>query len=95
MVSSCDHFNVGFPNCGDEVRCQGEYGERGSTRTLKATSNHCSYANCKTDLSLDKVLQLDADTFITSVACSPLENLAFWFFQTVDIWNAREEPTPN
>jgi len=93
MVPSCDHLNVGFPNCGDAVRCEGEYSESGSTRTLRATSDHCAYVTFKTGLSLDQVLQLDADTFLTPGTCSRQDNLGFWFFQTVGTGVAEEEPT--
>lgn len=93
MVPSCDHAMVGYPNCGEAARCQGEYEATGSTRTLKATSDKCAYVTFKTSLTLDQVLQMDADAFITSSTCSQYDNLAFWFFQTIPVGDALEEPT--
>jgi hypothetical protein len=93
MRPSCDHLNVGFPNCGELARCEGEYGESGSTRFLRASSEKCAYVTFKTSLSLRQVLQLDADAFITPGTCNHLDNLAFWFFQTLPEGDALEEPT--
>uniref|UniRef100_A0A7S2P8Z2 Uncharacterized protein n=1 Tax=Zooxanthella nutricula TaxID=1333877 RepID=A0A7S2P8Z2_9DINO len=92
MEPSCDHINVGGPNCGANARCAGEYAVAGSTRTLKATSAHCAYVTFKTGLSLGDVLQMDADVFITAGTCHKLDNLAFWFFQTSDRGDPLEEP---
>jgi len=92
MEPSCDHVNVGFPNCGDAARCEGEHIKSGSTRTLRATSDKCSYVTFKTDLTLDQVLQLDAEAFIAPGTCSRQDNLAFWFFQTIDTGDALVEP---
>jgi len=93
MEASCDHLNVGSPNCGDDARCKGEFSKSGSTHILNATSEHCAYVTFKTGLSLSDVLQLDADTFITPGTCSRLDNLGFWFFQTVDRGAVLEQPT--
>jgi len=93
MEPSCDHANVGAPNCGEAARCHGEYGVEGTARTLTATSDSCAYVTFKTSLTLDRVLQMDADAFISPGTCSQYDNLAFWFFQTIDDGDALEEPT--
>lgn len=92
MEPSCDDHNVGFPNCGDYTRCEGEYIVNGSTRSLRATSQSCGYVTFRTELSLQDVLQLDADLYIAEHTCSERDNIAFWFFQTAEKGDAIEEP---
>jgi len=93
MTPSCDYVNVGHPNCGDAAKCESEYTVSGGTRMLKATSESCAFVTFRTELSLSDVLQLDADVFITDGTCGQLDNLAFWFFQTVEGGNPEEELT--
>lgn len=91
MWPMCDRANVGFPNCGDAARCEGEYSVDGTTRTLRATSQSCAYVTFKTGLSLKDVVQLDADVYISKGTCSKQDNLAFWFFQTAEKGDAISE----
>lgn len=93
MTPFCDRTNVGFPNCGDAARCEGEYSVDGATRTLRATTDKCAYVTFRTGLSLMDVLQLDAELFITERTCNKYDNLAFWFFQTVEHGDAWQQPT--
>lgn len=92
MEPSCDSKNVGFPNCGEAAKCDGEYSVDGPTRTLRASSDNCAYVTFRTDLSLRDVLQLDADVFVEANTCRRYDNLAFWFFQTVESGDALEKP---
>jgi hypothetical protein len=93
MEPFCDHANVGYPNCGNAARCAGEYHVNGSSRILRATSEACAYVTFKTGLSLKDVLQLDAEVFISAHTCNKLDNMAFWFFQTVEQGDAWLQPT--
>lgn len=93
MEPFCDRANVGFPNCGAAARCEGEYSVDGPTLTLQATTDACAYVTFKTGLSLLDVLQLNADVFISSHTCHKYDNMAFWFFQTVEVGDAFEQPT--
>merc|ERR1711920_790491 len=46
----------------------------------------------QTELSLQDVLQLDADLYVAEHTCSERDNIAFWFFQTAEKGDAIEEP---